>query len=70
MEGRDLFREGTLERYQDDPKFAQTMGMDGHIPPNISLYSSPAAHIARAVGHDRRLEYLLWLQRLRRRLPG
>ena len=41
MEGRDLFREGTLERYEHDPKFAQTMGMDGHIPPNISLYSHP-----------------------------
>ncbi len=41
MEGRDLFREGTLERYQADPKFAQTMGMDGHIPPNISLYTHP-----------------------------
>ena len=41
MEGRDLFREGTLERYQQDPKFAQTMGMDSHIPPNISLYSHP-----------------------------
>jgi MoCo/4Fe-4S cofactor protein with predicted Tat translocation signal len=41
MEGRDLFREGTIERYQHDPKFAQTMGMDGHIPPNISLYTHP-----------------------------
>ncbi len=41
MEGRDLFREGTLERYEHDPKFAQTMGMDGHIPPNISLYTHP-----------------------------
>jgi MoCo/4Fe-4S cofactor protein with predicted Tat translocation signal len=41
MEGRDLFREGTLERYEADPKFAQTMGMDGHIPPNISLYTHP-----------------------------
>ena len=41
MEGRDLFREGTLERYEDDPRFAQTMGMDGHIPPNISLYTHP-----------------------------
>ncbi len=41
MEGRDLFREGTLERYEQDPKFAQTMGMDGHIPPNISLYTHP-----------------------------
>ena len=41
MEGRDLFREGTLARYTEDPKFAQTMGMDGHIPPNISLYTHP-----------------------------
>ena len=41
MEGRDLFREGTLKRYEGDSKFAQTMGMDGHIPPNISLYSHP-----------------------------
>lgn len=41
MEGRDLFREGTIERYKQDPKFAQTMGMDGHIPPNISLYTHP-----------------------------
>ena len=41
MEGRDLFREGPLERYEQDPKFAQTMGMDGHIPPNISLYTHP-----------------------------
>jgi MoCo/4Fe-4S cofactor protein with predicted Tat translocation signal len=41
MEGRDLFREGTLDRYKHDPKFAQTMGMDGHIPPNISLYTHP-----------------------------
>lgn len=41
MHGRDLYREGTLERYEHDPKFAQTMGMDGHIPPNISLYTHP-----------------------------
>lgn len=41
MEGRDLVREGTIERYQEDPKFAQTMGMDGHIPPNIGLYTRP-----------------------------
>ncbi len=42
MEGRDLVREGTLERYKENPAFAQTMGMDGHIPPNISLYTHPA----------------------------
>jgi molybdopterin-containing oxidoreductase family iron-sulfur binding subunit len=41
MHGRDLFREGTLERYEEDPKFARTIGMDGHIPPNISLYTHP-----------------------------
>ncbi len=41
MEGRDLVREGTLERYEHDPKFAQLMGMDSHIPPNISLYTHP-----------------------------
>lgn len=41
MEGRDLVREGTLERYQEDPKFAKTMGMDSHIPPNIGLYTRP-----------------------------
>ncbi len=42
MEGRDLVREGTLNRYQEDPAFAQTMGMDAHIPPNISLFTHPA----------------------------
>jgi MoCo/4Fe-4S cofactor protein with predicted Tat translocation signal len=41
MEGRDLVREGTLERFEANPAFAQTMGMDGHIPPNISLYTHP-----------------------------
>ena len=42
MEGRDLVREGTIERYQKDHEFAKTMGMDSHIPPNISLYTHPA----------------------------
>lgn len=41
MHGRDLFREGTLDKYEDNPTFAQTMGMDSHIPPNISLYTHP-----------------------------
>jgi MoCo/4Fe-4S cofactor protein with predicted Tat translocation signal len=41
MEGRDLVREGSLERYAKDNAFAQTMGMDSHIPPNISLYTHP-----------------------------
>ena len=41
MHGRDLVREGTLARYKEDPKFPQMMGMDGHIPPNISLYTHP-----------------------------
>lgn len=41
MEGRDLVREGTAERYAQDPTFAALMGMDSHIPPNISLYTHP-----------------------------
>ncbi|MFZ9931591.1 MAG: TAT-variant-translocated molybdopterin oxidoreductase [Chthoniobacterales bacterium] len=41
MEGRDLVREGTAERYAQDPTFARTMGMDGHIPPNNSLFTHP-----------------------------
>ena len=41
MEGRDLVREGPLERYREDPAFPQTMGMDAHITPNISLYTHP-----------------------------
>ncbi|MEO6054929.1 MAG: 4Fe-4S dicluster domain-containing protein, partial [Chthoniobacterales bacterium] len=41
MEGRDLAREGTIEKYKEEPTFAQTMGMDGHIPENISLYTNP-----------------------------
>ena len=41
MEGRDLVREGTIERYDKDNAFAQKMGMDSHIPENISLYTHP-----------------------------
>jgi len=41
MEGRDLVREGTLDRYRHEPAFARTMGMDSRIPPNISLYTHP-----------------------------
>lgn len=41
MEGRDLVREGTIAHYEKNPSFAQKMGMDGHIPPNISLYKNP-----------------------------
>jgi len=41
MEGRDFAREGTLEKFKKDPAFAQTIGMDSHIPPNISLYENP-----------------------------
>jgi molybdopterin-containing oxidoreductase family iron-sulfur binding subunit len=39
MEGRAVFREGTLETFKNDKKFADNTGMDGHIPPNISLYN-------------------------------
>ncbi|TDU68026.1 molybdopterin-containing oxidoreductase family iron-sulfur binding subunit [Prosthecobacter fusiformis] len=38
MEGRALYREGTLETFAKKPDFAQTTGMDGHIPQNISFY--------------------------------
>ena len=41
MEGRDLVREGTAEDYAKNPAFAQKVGMDADIPPNISLYSHP-----------------------------
>lgn len=41
MEGRDLVREGTQKRYQEHPDFAKKIGMDGHIPPNIGLYTRP-----------------------------
>ncbi len=41
MEGRALVREGLLEEYQKKPEFAQKLGMDSHIPPNVSLYKTP-----------------------------
>ncbi len=41
MEGRDLFREGTLERYEENPEFARTIGMDSHIPEEHSIYKNP-----------------------------
>ncbi|MEI6033457.1 MAG: 4Fe-4S dicluster domain-containing protein [Verrucomicrobiae bacterium] len=41
MEGRDLAREGTLGRYREDPAFAQKMGMDSHIPENLSIFTHP-----------------------------
>ncbi len=41
MEGRDLFREGTIERFEEEPEFARSIGMDGHLPPEISLYRNP-----------------------------
>ncbi len=38
MEGRALVREGTKEMLEADEKFAQTQGMDAHIPPDMTLY--------------------------------
>ena len=38
MEGRAIVRDGVLEDYQKDPEFAQTIGMDAHIPKNMHLY--------------------------------
>ena len=43
LEGRggDITREATVDEYKAKPDFAKTMGMDAHIPPNVSLYSNP-----------------------------
>ena len=43
LEGRgpDITREATLEEFKAEPKFAKTMGMDGHIPRDASLYQHP-----------------------------
>jgi molybdopterin-containing oxidoreductase family iron-sulfur binding subunit len=38
MEGRAVYREGTLDTFNKDVAFAQKTGMDSHIPENISLY--------------------------------
>ncbi len=38
MEGRAVYREGTLDTFNKDVAFAQKTGMDGHIPENISFY--------------------------------
>jgi len=38
MEGRAVYREGTLETFNKDTHFAQKTGMDSHIPENISFY--------------------------------
>ncbi len=38
MEARAQVREGTQEDYKADPDFAQTQGMDSHIPPVMTLY--------------------------------
>ena len=38
MEGRAIYREGTEAQFDKDPDFAQSTGMDGHIPQNISFY--------------------------------
>ena len=52
MEGRAIVREGTKERYDADPDFAQTEGMDHHIPPNISLYKGPDYFKPNGVEHQ------------------
>ncbi|MDZ4743496.1 MAG: TAT-variant-translocated molybdopterin oxidoreductase [Verrucomicrobiota bacterium] len=41
MEGRALFRENTIEGFKEDPLSAKKMGVDAHVPPNISIYQSP-----------------------------
>ena len=42
MEGRALFREGTVEEFKEKPDFAQTMWIDAELPAkNPSLYEHP-----------------------------
>lgn len=48
MEGRNLVRELPIEIYRQEAGFAENgtsfvgrMGMDAHIPPNVSLYRNP-----------------------------
>ena len=41
MEGRNLIREGTMEEFVAERGFAQDLGMDAHIPPNVSIYKTP-----------------------------
>lgn len=38
MEARAQVREGTQERFDENETFAQTEGMDSHIPPSLALY--------------------------------
>jgi molybdopterin-containing oxidoreductase family iron-sulfur binding subunit len=38
MEGRSVYREGTTETLKENPTFAQTTGIDSHIPPAMSFY--------------------------------
>ena len=52
MEGRALVREGTVERYGNDPTFAAHEAEDSHIPPNISLYK-PAGYDRQSGRFDR-----------------
>ncbi|MFN0125413.1 MAG: TAT-variant-translocated molybdopterin oxidoreductase [Verrucomicrobiales bacterium] len=40
MYGRELIREGTADRFKDDPSFATTEGMDSHIPPDFTFYKN------------------------------
>lgn len=38
MEGRSVYREGTVEQFKKEPEFAGHTGIDSHIPPSMSLY--------------------------------
>lgn len=41
MEGRAIAREGTVDMLKEKPDFAQSQGMDSHIPENIPIYEGP-----------------------------
>lgn len=41
MEGRAIVREAPVETFRKDPHVFDNMGIDGHIPPNVSFYPNP-----------------------------
>ena len=50
MYGREIYREGTAERFEKNPAFAATEGMDSHIPPDYSFYKPTGAQPKQANG--------------------
>jgi Fe-S-cluster-containing dehydrogenase component len=51
MEGRDLIRTGTLEKYRQQPDFAQKSGHEGHRGGSLIDEPSPQAHHEQGEGN-------------------